>query len=157
MSRLFSIVPQFFIPLNHALASASFLIFLNWYDTGNLDYSGWQWMVFGGLLFGAIVLLIELRLHEKYTLWSQSKFLLFIRQIVLSCIFLAGSFSLGYALGTMFEVDGSIRDFSVRQVVVMIPLMTVFYSPLMFSFGVCLGLMNGVLLVVSHIFRANDS
>lgn len=136
-------LPIFIVLLvNYLLASIAFAIFLNWYDSGKLDYSGTLEMGVGGLLFGILAVNLEFRLFQYQSIWRKVGILLFVRHTFLGVTGLMCSFVFSY-IGKILDAKTVVEAISVLWIIFFA---TMFYSLLMFPFGVYLGIANGILL-----------
>jgi hypothetical protein len=152
--RIFSTIVKIIFLVNYALVTIFFLVYLNRHDTGVIDYGGWRSMAIGGVVIGLIVLLLIDWIHQWRVFQFQSKLLFIIQHIVLSCIFLAGSFSLGCAIEVVVEVHSITGIISILPLLFVIPLMAAFYFLMMIPFGAYLGFTNGLLMLFIRVFHA---
>jgi len=126
------------------------MVFLNWYDTGQLDFSSWLFMALGGFIFGIIVLRIEKLIFQSYSVGEMKGFIFILIQVLLNWLGLVGSFSVGYAVGLMVTAKDIVELSSLLKGFWIIPLISVFYFVMMFPFGVYLGITNIIWLRLGY-------
>ena len=151
MLKPFSPLSNLLFVTNHALFSVAFIYFLNWYDTGLWDSDGWIFMALGGILCGALALLLEYNIYHRSNLWPHNSVLFFTRFITLSILFITMSFVVGYLVTFIVDWLTPGSSTTIGQLVV-IPFMALFYLPMIIPFGVILGFINGTLLQLVHVF-----
>jgi len=150
MLKPFSPLSNILFVTNHALCNVAFIYFLNWYDTGLWDSDGWIFMALGGILCGALALLLEYNIYRRFNLWSHNSVLFFTRLITLSILFITMSLAISYI--ATFIVDWLTSGSSTTTaLLVVIPFMALFYLPMIIPFGVILGFINGTLLQLVHV------
>ena len=150
MLKPFSPLSNLLFVTNHALCSVAFIHFLNWYDTGLWDSSGWIFMALGGILCGALALLLEYNIYRRFDLWPHNSVLFFTRLITLSILFTTMSLAVSYLI--TFIVDWlTLGSSTTAGLLVVIPFMALFYLPMIIPFGMILGFINGTLLQLVHV------
>jgi hypothetical protein len=157
MRILFSLVIGLIFIGNIAVGAVVFNFFLNGYDTGQFSHDGWYVVAAGGIFFGCLALTLEMWLYHRYEFWPQNLFLFFGRIIVFSVLYIALSFAVssgvGYAISELLEGTGLLVSL---QMVLIIPFMAAFYSIMIVPFGMIVGIVNGILLMINHLFFAGN-
>lgn len=121
------------------------MFFLNWYDTGDLDFSGWRGMSIAGAVCGIWIVRLCTRSHQIFDDEMENIYLFFIRQLAFNELGLIFSFALGYVVELLLLVKEPAEMFLIMPTILMVPLITMFYSLLMLPFAVYLGITNGLL------------
>jgi hypothetical protein len=134
-----------FALLNFISTCAAFMFYLNWYDTGDLDFSGWRGMIIAGTVCGLWVVRLCARPFHTFDNEVENIYLFLIRQVAFNGLGLIASFALGYALELLVFVKDPAGMFSIVPTILMIPLIAMFYSLMMMPFAVYLGITNGLL------------
>ncbi len=157
MRKPLSLVIKLFFIANIAIGTIVFNTFLNWYDTGRFSHDGWYIVAVGGIFFGCFALILELWLHRQYKFWPQNSFLFFGRIIIFSVLYIALSFAVsagvGYAIGDLLEGTGLLISL---QMLLIAPFVAAFYSIMIVPFGMVVGIVNGMLLMINHQFFAGN-
>lgn len=148
MLKPFSLLPNLLFVTNHVVCDVAFLYFLNWYETGLWDGDGWIFIALGGVLCGTLALMIERGIYHRFELWPQSKLLFFTRLVTSSSLFVTMSFAIS-SLGIITDWPTSSSSPTIGMLV-LIPLIAMFYLPMTVPFGVLLGVLNGGLLQLVH-------
>jgi hypothetical protein len=151
MRRLFSFAARALFIGNLALGTVAFLLFLNWYDTGEASGDGWYIAAIGGTLWGGLALMVEVWLYDRYKFWPDNRFAFFLRMIILSvlCIDLGFSTSSGAYLAVSQAINGDGLPASLSALAIT-PILTLIFLPMIVPFGLFAGLANGLLLHFSH-------
>ncbi len=154
MRHLFSFAARLLFIGNLALGTMAFLLFLNWYDTGELSSDGWFIATIGGIFWGNLALMVEVWLYDRYRFWPNNRFAFFMRIIILSVLCIDLGFST--ASGTYFAISQAMSGASLLaslSTLAITPILGFIFLPLIVPFGLFAGLANGLLLRVSHSFN----
>ncbi|NWG05473.1 MAG: hypothetical protein HXY35_02170 [Chloroflexi bacterium] len=138
--------------LNFVSTCAGFMIYLNWYDTGDVDFSGWQRIIIAGAVCGIWVVHLCAKPFRTFDGEMENMFLFFIRQVTFNGLGLMGSFATGYVLELLVLAKDPAGAFLIITALLIIPFMTIFYSLMMVPFALYLGITNGLLfrLAIAH-------
>ena len=131
--------------INFVLTCVGFMLYLNWYDTGDLDFSGWLGMMIAGVACGIWVVRVCTEPFQTFDGEIENALLFFIRQVAFNGLGLVGSFALGYIVELLIPVKDFAGVFSIVSTILIVPLMAMFYSLMMIPFAIYLGITNGLL------------
>ncbi len=128
-----------------AAGTAAFTLFVNWYDTLSLTLlvTGYDWfaLLVPAILVGILALLVELVLMRWRGLWPARSWAFYLRLI----LFCAWWMSLGNALNAfvMGAPETLVMGWSVMLVM---PFMAAFYTPMALPFSLIVGSLCALLL-----------
>ena len=132
------------------VGTVSFNLFLNWYDTGQLQVTGKDMIpiVISGAISGVFGLLAIVIWLNKYQSLGHRPIVFFIQTILFSIVLVA----FGFVISNMFYLFQSELQVLPSMIVALITVL--FYLPMMIPFGTVVGIANGFLL---YQFLAHDS
>ena len=152
MRKILTLLAGLIFVVNYALAGIIFVAFLDWYDAGRWDINlnRYNIIAVSGVLCGSLALVIELWLLRQAKFWPRNPFLFISRLMAISVLYVALSFAISSLWTILTTTEAFDRAFSFLFIV---PLMTMFYLPMMVPFGVVVGFINGALLRLTHTFH----
>ena len=129
--------------ISYIITSFLFTLFLNWYDTGDLNFSGTRGIVIGGVLVGCVALWAEKKINKNHGLPARLTFPFILRHVLFAWCGLAGIFAISYPIDKILDL-GVIGFVSNTSNFLIIPFVIIFYLPMMFPFGILLGISNSI-------------
>lgn len=99
-------------------------------------------MVMAGLFSGSVSWALEQLLYRRFGIWPRNRLLFFFRIVAASIFFVALGFTIGYA--TVMLVTSGL---GAIVLIPFMPVMTLFYLPMMLPLGILIGTANAFLIV----------
>lgn len=142
MKKIFHVV---FSLSNFVITNIAFMLFLNWYDTGQLDFGGWRGMAIGGTVFGVAFILLITWMSQYHDIQMNNVLFFFTMHALINGVGLICSFAFGSFIELLLTVKDVSAMVAIIPMILIIPLMAVFYSIMMIPFAIYLGITNGLL------------
>jgi hypothetical protein len=153
VTKLVTAISAVLFLTNYVVASVVIILVIDWIDAGTVHWSLWPPPAVIGFLSGLAALLVEVALYHDLGFWPRNIALFYLRVLAVSLFGLAVSVTLSYAAEAILASGNSTELVGSAVVLPLLPLITVFYFPLMIPFGIFLGMASSILIRLSHAFQ----